>query len=595
MDDASVKPSMLLCLSRLLLLTVTLTGIFWAVASRAEEPVMARIQVAIKARLVKGTMAEVPVCRGEATCGMKMLPLVYRGRSYLPFWLDTSLDLHAAKALDRVLYRAAAEGLTPADYHAAEIHGLLARIHERLTAGIQIPAGWWADLELMLSDAFLRYGSHVAIGRVNPETLYPDWKVDPVTVALVPFLAKAAAGGDVEDALNGLRPVHRGYATLREALARYRAIADQGGWPLLAEETILRHGMHDPAVATLRHRLELVGDADPAAEAIDAAFFDDALLAAVRRFQRRHGLDDDGVVGSNTLAQLNVPVEWRVRQLALNLERWRWLPHDLGSRFIRVNTADFNLEAVASGEVAFQMRVVVGRPDRRSPVLSREMTYLEINPFWTIPTVIAVEDMLPEIKKDPAYLIQRGIRVFENWNADALEVEPGSVDWLAFHDGRFPFKLRQDPGPHNSLGHIKFMFANEFAVYLHDTPERTHFERVQRDLSSGCVRVESPLALATFALAGDPRWTPDTLMAWIENGTTATIGLRHPLPVHLMYLTAWTDESGGVHFRRDIYDRDGVLDQALNRPQATSLPAFLNTPPPGWVMAKVPGEAAMDR
>ena len=272
----------------------------------------------------------------------------------------------------------------------------------------------------------------------------------------------------------------------------------------------------------------------------------------------------------------------------VNLERWRWLPHDLGARYIIVNTADFNLKAVENGRVALQMRVVVGRPARRSPVFSANMTYLVVNPYWNVPTTIAVEDILPELQKDVAYLAQRGIRVFQNWELDAPEVDPATVDWHAYHANRFPFRLRQDPGPNNALGRIKFMFPNPFAVYLHDTPNRSLFKRVQRDFSSGCIRVEAPFVLADFVLAGDERWTPNALTEAIEKGETRTIRLNHPVPVHLLYMTAWADETGVIQFRSDIYDRDRDLDRALSQRRPN--------PPPDFVrLAERPADAGKRR
>jgi murein L,D-transpeptidase YcbB/YkuD len=231
---------------------------------------------------------------------------------------------------------------------------------------------------------------------------------------------------------------------------------------------------------------------------------------------------------------------------------------------------------VENGNVKFQLRVVVGRPARRSPVFSANMTYLVVNPYWNVPTSIAVADILPELRKDVSYLSHRGTRVFQSWAVEAPEVDPTSVDWHAYHTNHFPFRLRQDPGSNNALGRIKFMFPNPFAVYLHDTPNRSHFKRVQRDFSSGCIRVEAPFVLADFVLAGDRRWTPKALTQAVEKGETRTIRLRHPLPVHLLYMTAWADETGEIQFRSDIYDRDRDLDRALSRRRPNPTPEFID-------------------
>jgi murein L,D-transpeptidase YcbB/YkuD len=210
------------------------------------------------------------------------------------------------------------------------------------------------------------------------------------------------------------------------------------------------------------------------------------------------------------------------------------------------------------------------------PVFSAIMTYLVVTPYWNVPTSIAVEDILPELQKDVAYLAHRGIRVLQNWGPDAPELDPATVNWHAYHANRFPFRLRQDPGPNNALGRIKFMFPNPFAVYLHDTPNRSLFKRVQRDFSSGCIRVEAPFVLADFVLTGDQRWTPDALTEATENGETRTIRLKQPVSVHLLYMTAWADETGVIQFRRDIYDRDRELDRALGQRRPNRPPDFVH-------------------
>jgi murein L,D-transpeptidase YcbB/YkuD len=361
-------------------------------------------------------------------------------------------------------------------------------------------------------------------------------------------------------------------------LARLRSQAAAKGWPVLKDEKTLAPGDRSSGVGDLRRRLRASGDLVPTGSDRDWLYFDAALASAVMRFQQRNGLKADGIVGRDTVDMLTVPIEQRIRQVVLNLERWRWLPHDLGARYIIVNTADFNLNAVEHSQVDLQMRVVVGRPARRSPVFSANMTHLVVNPYWNVPRTIAVEDILPEIQKDVTYLVQQGIHVFRNWEVDAPEIDPATVDWQSYHADRFPFRLRQDPGPHNALGRIKFMFPNAFAVYLHDTPNRTQFSRVQRDLSSGCIRVESPVALANFVLAGDDRWAPEILTETIEKGEHRTIHLNQKVPVHLLYMTAWTDETGTLHFRKDIYGRDRDLAWALNRRRPYKLPVFIHPP-----------------
>ena len=546
--------------------------------ARAADSMVERVQAIIHARLA-GNPATISLsCQGEMICGIQMLPLVYRERKHLPLWIDDSLRLEKAQALAEAIDRAGEDGLLPFDYHQEAIHELLADVCEQSSAAspASVSPELWADLDLILTDAYLLYGSHLAAGRVNPETLHTDWRINTGAVDLSASLANAASNGDINAALKKLRPAHSGYKTLRHALAQLRGLSAVNNWPVLDDSKTLRLGDIGSAVGDLRRRLAVSGDLDPVGPDEESLYFDARLASAVKRFQQRNGLKADGIVGRNTIGMLSVPVERRIRQVVVNLERWRWLPHDLGARYIMVNTADFNLKAVEKGNVQQQMRVVVGRPARRSPVFSANMTYLVVNPYWNVPTSIAIEDILPEIQKDVAYLAHRGIRVLQHWELDAPEVDPATVDWQAYHANRFPFRFRQDPGPNNALGRIKFMFPNPFAVYLHDTPNRSLFRRVQRDFSSGCIRVEAPLVLADFVLAGDGRWSPDALTEAIEKGETRTIRLKRPIPVHLLYMTAWVDETGVIQFRSDIYDRDRDLERALSRRRPTHPPDFVH-------------------
>ena len=563
-----------------LLFTGFLACALFGIVSKAwaADSMVDRVQTIIRARL-DGEPATVSLsCQGEMICGIQLLPLAYRDRKQLPLWIDASLRLEKAEALAEAIDRAGEDGLLPVDYHQDAIHELLAEVCEQASAAspTEVSPELWADLDLILTDAYLLYASHLTAGRVNPETLHTDWKINTDAVNLSASLASAASTGDIEAALKRLRPAHRGYTTLRNALADLRSQTAANGWLVLNVSKTLRPGDSSSAVGDLRHRLAVSGDLGPMDSHEDSLFFDATLASAVKHFQQRNGLKADGIAGPSTIGMLNVPIEQRIRQVVVNLERWRWLPHDLGARYIIVNTADFSLKAVENDSVDLQMRVVVGRPARRSPVFSAIMTYLVINPYWNLPTTIAVEDILPELQKDVAYLAQRGIRVLENWGLDAPEVDPTSVDWHAYHANRFPFRLRQDPGPYNALGRIKFMFPNQFAVYLHDTPNRSLFTRVQRDFSSGCIRVEAPTVLANFVLTGDKRWTPDALTEAIEKGETRTIRLKHPVPVHLVYMTAWADETGVIQFRSDIYDRDRDLDRALSRRRPNQPPDFVD-------------------
>jgi len=263
-----------------------------------------------------------------------------------------------------------------------------------------------------------------------------------------------------------------------------------------------------------------------------------------------------------------------VQQLELNLERWRWLPNDLGRRHIIVNIAAYELEVVDEDTVVLAMRVVVGRPFNRTPVLSDTMRHLVLNPYWHVPRNIAAQELLPKVERNREYLTRYKVRVFPSSGPDAGEIDPATVNWPAIRPTHFPFWLRQDPGPLNALGRIKFVFLNKYSVYLHDTPSRPLFEESQRDFSHGCIRIEQPIALAVYLLRQNPRWTRDSILSALGDAVDRTVPLPEPMPIHLLYWTAWADGDGTIEFRRDIHGRDPPLWKALRaRPPAQLITA----------------------
>ncbi len=530
--------------------------------SASAESLTEQVSDELKRKLSQPERQGQSFCRREVLCGQAVLARFYQNFAFQPAWMDGEGRFVQAKDLVDSIHACSLEGLKPDVYHLGAIEALLAAAEETRAAGSPADPGILSDLDLLLTDAFLIYGSHLLSGRVDPETIHTRWLLKSREADLAGILQTALEKKEVRPALEGLLPEYPAYASLRETLQEYRAIAERDGWPPVPAGPTLHADERDPRVVALRARLIASGDLGTS-EGADPEILDGHVEQAVRRFQGRHGLVADGEVGPATLAALNVPVEDRVRQIEINMERWRWLPDDLGRRYILVNTAAFFLEVVEEGESVLAMRVVAGKKARRTPVLSGEMTYLVLNPYWHVPHKLAVRDILPKIKKDPGYLDRQGIRVFENWEEFAPEIPRETIDWSSITEHNFFFKLRQDAGPANALGRVKFMFPNKFAVYLHDTPSRYMFKRNQRDFSSGCIRVEGPIDLAVYVLRGDPEWTREEVLSVIDSGESRIVWLPEPIPVHVLYWTAWVDREGALHFRRDVYDRDGPLDRAL--------------------------------
>ncbi|HEY3221606.1 MAG TPA: L,D-transpeptidase family protein [Gemmatimonadales bacterium] len=552
-------------LHRVLLIGAALVGCGTAAGQGDLRSPAELVAERIRTRIEAAGVAMELRAAGEPVYASLALPSFYERRLYRPAWSDERGPTRLADDLIDALRRADLEGLRSEDYHLAGIEAVLAAVRADAKRGPALapPPDRWAELDLLLTDAFLVYGAHLLAGRVNPETLRPEWVSNRRTADIAVVLEAALASGNIAGALEALDPPEVGYRRLREALARYRAVAATGGWSAIPDGSTLRAGDRGAAVTALRERLRLEDGLVGEAENQDADLFDVGLEQALETFQRRHGLTADGVVSIATRAELNVPAERRVEQLELNLERWRWLPKDLGRRHIIVNIAAFELEVMDGDSVVMSMRVVVGRPFDRTPVLSETMRYLVLNPYWHVPSNIATTELLPKLKRDPSYLARYKLRVFPNSRLDAQEVDPATVDWSTITAAHFPFLLRQDPGPRNALGRIKFMFLNKYHVYLHDTPARPLFEETQRDFSHGCIRIQHPIELAVYLLRNDPRWDRGALLAALDDAEDRSVPLPEPMPIHLLYWTAWADADGTIQFRRDIHDRDAPLFTAL--------------------------------
>ena len=473
----------------------------------------------------------------------KRLREFYAANEHNPVWIDIKGPLPKAMVLRNTLENAEAEGLVPQTY-AVE---MLAKLWSS-----RLPAKM-AQLELQLTNALLAYSVDVSYGRFDPKKVEPLWYIERPAADPLALLRATVTNEDMNAALQALPPSQPGYKRLREALARYQQIARNGGWPPLAAGPLLEYGSYHREVTFLRHRLRLEGDI-VLSPIRDEEFFDRAVEHAVERFQVRYGLKMDGIVGPATRAAMNIPVNQRIELIKLNMERWRWLPRQFGQRYIMVNTAGFTLAAIENRQTQFTMWVIIGKPDWQTPVLSGMLDTLVFNPYWTVPRKIALDELIPRQRRNPNYFSQLGIRVYRS----GKELDPRRIDWRKVNKNHFPYLLRQDPGPRNPLGRIKFLFSNKLQIYLHDTPRQALFNHTTRAFSHGCVRVEDPLRLASFVLGTDTSWNEDKIKTMLagDNDVEVKVQVPQPLPIYLVYWTAWVEEDGGVFFRPDIYERD---------------------------------------
>jgi murein L,D-transpeptidase YcbB/YkuD len=462
----------------------------------------------------------------------------YEARAYAPAWLDPE-GRAAASWLLRQAARADLDGLCA----PREATRLLAGLHSPSAASAQSAAA----LDLEVTRTLLNYVVELSLGRDTAMDRTASRRQLDVLGEL-----DALRDGQHRDLAATLVPRHREYHRLRTALARYRTIAGRGGWPQLPEGTLLRPGeqVRPEVLHPLRARLLATGDLQGGDATPER--YAGVLPDAVRRFQARHGLAVDGIVGPATLGAMNVPADRRAQQIAINMDRWRRLPDSLGKRYVRVNIPEYRLSLVAESHELLSMRVVVGRPSTETPAFSDRIRYVQFRPYWNVPESIARRELWPRGAAEPGTLTAEGYEVIAGWDEGAEVVDIEAIDWEA---ERFHYRLRQRPGPANALGLVKFMFPNRYSVYLHDTPAKRLFARRERALSHGCVRVEDPAALATELLRVQG-WAADGVRAAMREGIPRSVRVEEPVPVHLLYMTTWVDDGGIVHFRADIYGRD---------------------------------------
>jgi murein L,D-transpeptidase YcbB/YkuD len=490
---------------------------------------------------------------GDTVVSRVALNQLYAGADFRPQWRNPGL----VEQLLAAIRESAEDGLTPADYHLQALETLWreARIHPT--------PGNVADLDVLATDAYMLLLYHLYFGKVDPVSLEPTWNIPAREVTgerAVDYVARALASGTVRESAAALRPTHWMYEHGRRALRAYRRIEAQGGWPQVPDGPTLKPGTSDPRVVALRRRLAVTGDLMD--QPLDLDAFDAPLEAAVRSFQERHLLTADGAVGRSTLRELNVPVEDRIRQIRVNLERARHVLHEFGDGpMIAVDIAGYEARWIEGGRVTWSSRVIVGQPARETPTFKAQVEYIVLNPTWTVPPGILAKDVLPGVRRDPRYLQKKGLEVFD---LNGRRVDAGSIDWSRYSARNFPYLLRQAPGDDNALGRVKIMFPNPHMVYLHDTPTKSLFDREDRTFSSGCIRVDKVFELVERLFAGT-EWTREAIDAAVATGETRTIRLPRPVPVLLIYWTVDEDAKGRVVFKRDPYGHDAPLAAALDR------------------------------
>jgi L,D-transpeptidase YcbB len=474
-----------------------------------------------------------------------------------PIWFEKSgLDKDRVEALTNALLNATSDGLRIDDYPLSDLARAVTAVRETK----QPTAEQIADADVVLTAAYASLGEDLLVGQVDPKTVGQSWHIDARDENVDSALVRTLVKQPLDKAINAMRPNNEEYTALQKELVRFREVVAKGGWKAIRAGKALKRGQTDSPerIAALRARLEAEGISVPEASSAPAsapaangkvatrspapagAVFDDGLAAAVAQFQAHHGINVDSALGKETLDALNVPAEYRLGQIAANLERHRWLPRSLGTRYIYVNVPAFQLQAFDKGEPVLDMKVIVGQEyeDKATPVFSDSMETVVFRPYWNVTPDIQAKEIEPKLASDPGYLDANDM---EYWNDGGAR------------------RIRQRPGPKNSLGFVKFLFPNDFNIYLHDTPNHELFDKDVRAFSHGCIRVEKPVELAQWALGWDASRVEQAMR---EGGDNRSVKLPHKIPVYIAYGTAYLRD-GQLYFGNDLYHRDDELVKAL--------------------------------
>ncbi len=484
----------------------------------------------------------------------------YAQRASTPAWVQSNGVVAHESDILMILGSADAHGLDARNYGRDAIAQAIDAVKPRGREDADPIA--LASLDVSITSALFALGDDVALGRMSPSVLDRRWKALRARPDLASALESSLTGGNLVTWLDRVRPQHVEYARLEEALKGLEAQREKGGWQKVPNVP-LKPGQTDPAVIVLRGRLAASGQLTGAAAESQSPTYDEDLVAAVKAFQEHYSLKPSGIADAGTIAAMNVPLEDRINQISLNLERWRWMPDDFGSRYFFVNIPAYHVVARENGTDVLEMRVIVGKPETPTPVFSATMTTVVFSPYWNIPDAIAEGETVPAVTRDPDYLQRMDIEIRRVSNSGTTEVNPDDVDW-GDEGALRSLMFRQRPGAKNALGQVKFLFPNNYDVYLHDTPTPALFARTTRAFSHGCVRVEEPETLAKYVLRGDSDWDEPKILRAMNAGVEKGVRLRASIPVHIVYFTATVDNAGGLHLLNDIYGFDRKQRQAAN-------------------------------
>lgn len=475
----------------------------------------------------------------------------YSERAFKLGWFKDNQIVPKANQMLNILKKSGEEGLNPKDYQIKNFDQLFAD----LKASAKGSAKFFAlekEIDVALSATYFAWASDYYRGTVVPkENKAIEWDVKSNKIKLHKALMTVLGERESKYPYADFQPLHPEYTRLKAALANYRKIKVAGGWPSIPAGIKIKPGDNSPAVNILYKRL-IGSSADTTAHTI----YDATLASAVKQFQTQNGLKADGALGPETIKLLNISVDQRIKQIILNMERWRWIPKKFEPDYLLVNIPEYKLHVFEKGIEKINMKVIVGKTLNSTPIFSDRMEYIVLSPYWNVPMSIIQKELAPKLATDPGYLEHLDMEIVTN---KGTPVSASSINWSSVNESNFKYILRRRPGPKNDLGDVKFIFPNSMDIYLHDTPNDELFNQTKRGFSHGCVRVEKPIELAEYLLRNKPGYDKSTILEIISQRKEKQVALKQKLPVYLVYFTAWADESGQVYFRDDIYGHDKTL------------------------------------
>lgn len=480
---------------------------------------------------------------------------IYHKYGLSPLWVSSDGPGEIAVKILDTLKNSDTEGLNPADYSVNEMTELW---DSQITKEL-------ARLDTLITLSLIKYVHDVSRGQIKLRDIDPvlfseagDADFNPLDTVETVLNTR-----DLSAFFAELPPAHSHYKELKKSLKIYLDLAKQGGWEKIPQGENIWPGDRDDRITAIIKRLAATGDLLLLVQ--DDSRYEYTLLPSIKQFQARHGLNSDGVIGPQTLAAMNIPIHETIRKIMINMARWRWQDHDLGEKYILVNIANFHLFGFDQEELKINFPVIVGELQNQTPVFSDHVEHVTFNPYWNITPNIAQNEVLTDLRNDPFHLVKRHIRLYSSWQEDAVELDSTTMDWPTISKDQISlFKLRQDPGPWNALGNVKFIFPNKYDVYLHATTDQHLFEKKVRNFSHGCIRVSDPLSLAEFILSHEEgSWNKEEIEEIINQGERKVVITEAQIPVHITYQTTWVGGDALIYFSSDIYDRDGKLGQAL--------------------------------